>query len=266
MLFKINGLTYKLDEKTFFNNFNLEINEGEYVSIIGPNGSGKTMLTKLICAVIPTTDLIELDGIFLNKENVLKYITKIGIVSNEFNNQFLCNKVKEELMLPLKNLGYKTYKINKKIKEISKYFEIENILNNDINSLSESLKSKLLIIISLLHEPKLLVLDDAFNNMEFDDKLFMLIKLKELNEKGLTILNITSKLDTIYDSSKIMVMNKFKIEKIETIDSIFESDSYLQKIGLEIPPIIDLSIKLKTYNLIDKIYFDTLELEKDLWK
>ena len=117
-----------------------------------------------------------------------------------------------------------------------------------------------------MHNPKLLVLDDAFNNMNIYDKTFMLNKLSELNEHGLTIINITSKLDTIYDSSKVMVMKDFKLESSKTLDEIFEHESYLKKIGLEIPSIIELSINLKAYKLLDKIYFDTPELENDLWK
>ncbi|MBQ8891958.1 MAG: ATP-binding cassette domain-containing protein [Bacilli bacterium] len=266
MLFKINNLNYEIDNHVFFKNFNLEVASGEYVSIIAPNGSGKTMLTKLMCAVIPTNDMFILDDVSLNKENVLKYITKIGIVSNEFNNKCLCNKVKDELKLPLKNLGMCEYKINRKIREFGKKFEINNILNSNISDLSDSTKSKLLIIISLIHNPKLLVLDDAFNNMNIYDKNFMLSKLNELNEHGLTIINITSKLDTIYDSSKVIVMKDFKLDNTGTLDEILKNESYLKKIGLEIPPIIELSNNLKAYQLLDQTYFSTSELEKKLWK
>ena len=266
MLLEIKNLDYQINDIFFFKDFNLKINTGEYISIIAPNKSGKTMLTKLLCAIYPTFNKIILDDILLNKENVLKYITKIGIVSNELNQDFLFNTLKEELKYPLNNLGLRDIKVNKRIKEIISFFEVENILNNNIKTMSNSQKSMLLIIISLIHNPKLLVLDDAFNNMNYDDKVFMLMKLKELNEKGLTILNITSKLDTIYDSNKVLLMEKFQITKEGTLEEMFQNASYLDKIGLQIPPIIDLSLKLKNYKLIKKIYFDNEELEKELWK
>ena len=117
-----------------------------------------------------------------------------------------------------------------------------------------------------MHDPKILILDDAFNNMNNETKNFMLEKLSILNKDGLTILNITSNLDTIYDSNQVYLLNNFKLENLGSVLETFEEDNYLRQIGLEIPFIIDLSIKLKFYGLIDKIYFNLEELEEDLWK
>ena len=262
----INNLNYSINDKIIFNKLNLEIEKGSWTSIIAPNKSGKTLLTKIICAIIPTYDICNLDSISLNKENVLEYITKVGIASNDFNQSFLFKKVRDELIYPLKNLGYGRLKINKIIYKTSQFFKIDNLLNKDIDDLTISEKSKLNIIISLIHNPKLLVLDDAFNDMNSVDQTFMLEKLKELNNQGLSILNITSRLDTIYFSNKVLVMNNFKIEKIGNVDEIFNNDNYLRKIGLKIPFIVDLSLKLKFYNLIDKIYYNIDSLEDNLWK
>ena len=263
-LFKINNLNYEIDNKVFFKDFNLEINKGEYISIIGPNGSGKTLLMKIICAIIPTFDICILDDISLNKENVLKYITKIGIVTNDLYNPFLFKKVKDELKYPLNNLGYNEYQINKEINKITEFFEIGELLSKNIDELTESEKSKLLIILALIHKPKLLVLDDAFNNMNKKNKEFMLKKIKQLNEEGLTILNITSKLDTVYNSDKVYIMDKYKLIDDGDVLEIFNKSS-LTKLGLELPYVVDLSLKLKSYGLLDKIYFDNNELENDLW-
>ena len=265
-IFTIENLNYSISSEIFFDNFNLSIEKGSFTSIIAPNKSGKSMLTKIICAIYPTYDKCFLDGIALNKENVLLYITKIGIVSNDFRNPFLYKKVRDELEYPLLNLGYSEYKISKVIEKIAYDFSITDILDDNIDSLSESTRSKLQIIISLVHGPKLLVLDDIFNNMTLNDQVFILEKLKELNKKGLTILNITSKLDTIYDSDKVYLMNKFKIENSYSVSKIFNEDTLLTKLGFEIPFIVNLSLKLKDYGLIDKVYYHLIELEEKLWK
>ena len=264
-LFKINNLNYEVDNKVFFKDFCLEIETGEYISIIAPNKSGKSMLTKIICAIIPTFDFCILDNISLNKDNVLKYIKEIGIVTNDIKNPFLFKKVKDELKYPLKNLDYNDYQINKQITKMTEYFEISDLINKNIDDLTESEKSKLLIILALLHNPKLLVLDDAFNNMDDKTRCFMLEKLNELNNDGLTILNITSNLNTIYDSDKVYVMDKYKITLEGELTDILTKSS-LTKMGLEIPYIVDLSIKLMAYGLINKIYFNIDELQGDLWK
>ena len=157
VIFTINNLTYKQENKLFFKNLNLEIEEKDMVSIIAPNRSGKTILTKIISAIIPTDDICILKGISLNKKNVLKYITKLGIVTNDLNSDFLFKKVKDELAYPLLNLGFPEQKINKKITAISHFFEIQDILNKKITKLSLSEQKKLKIITSLVHEPRLLV-------------------------------------------------------------------------------------------------------------
>lgn len=265
-ILEISDLNYSKDNRNFFKDFHLEIEKGSFISIIGPNKAGKSMLTKIICAIYPTTDKCILDGIYLNKENVLDYIQKIGIATNDFKSPFLFKKVKDELSYPLENLGYTSYKIEKIIDKILSSFEMEDIKDKNIDLLTESIKRKLLIILALIHEPKLLVLDDIFLDMNAKDQIFILKKLNELNKKGLTIINITSKLDTIYDSNLVYVLNKFKIEKILTINELFEEDSYLNKLGLKIPFVVDLSLKLKFYNLVDKIFYNLEELEDSLWK
>lgn len=265
-ILSVNNLTYKINEKIFFNEFSLNIEQGKITSIIAPNKSGKTLLTKILCAIIPTDNVCTLDGIKLNKQNVLNYITKIGIVTNEFNKKFLFKKVRDELAFPLQNLGYPEHKINKTILKISKVFGITDLLNKNIEDLNISTRYKLLIVLALVHNPKVLILDDAFLEMNQDDQEFMLEKLKELKNEGLTVLNITSKLDTIYDSDRVLVLNNFKIEEEGSVLEILEQDAYLNQIGLTIPFIIDLSIKLKFYALMDKIYFDLDKLEADLWK
>ena len=264
ILLQINKLNYQITDDKIFN-ISLDVQKGDYISIIAPNKSGKTILTKLICAIIPTDNKFQVDGIILNKENVLDYLEKIGIVSNELN-IFLTKKVKDELTLPLKNLGYNESKINKRLNKIVEFFQIEDILDKNPNLLDSNNQAKLQIIISLMHDPKILILDDAFNNMNNETKNFMLEKLSILNKDGLTILNITSNLDTIYDSNQVYLLNNFKLDNLGSVLETFEEDNYLRQIGLEIPFIIDLSIKLRFYGLIDKIYFNLEELEEDLWK
>lgn len=265
-IFSVNNLNYSVSNIDIIKNLNLKIDNTKIVSIIGANNSGKTTLVKLLTAIIPTTDICSLNGISLNKENVLTYISNLGVVFNEIDDQFLFKKVKDELAYPLLNLGYPEHKINKKINEISNFFEINDFLNLKIDELDDSSKKKLLIIIALVHNPKLLILDDAFIDMNPNDQEFMLKKLKELNENGLTILNITSKLDTIFISDNIYILKDGILSESYTIDSLFNDDSYLKKHNFNIPFIIDLSNKLRFYKLIDKVYFDIKELEEKLWK
>lgn len=263
-ILKINNLNYSRDDTIIFSNLNLNVFKKDYISIIGLNKSGKTTLTKLLCAIIPTDNIFSINDISLNKQTVLDYIEHIGVVSNSLN-IFLTKKVKDELILPLKNLGYNELKINYYLNKIVKFFEIEDMLTKNITSLTNIEKAKLQIIIALIHEPSILILDDAFTELDNKTTEFMLNKLKILNEKGLTIINITTDLSTIYNSNDIYLLNDTKLEKLGNVTDTFEQDNYLRSLGFEIPFVVDLAIKLKFYGLLDKIYYDLNLLEDNLW-
>ena len=261
-ILSINNLSYK----DFFKDLNLYIENKFFTSILGPNGSGKTMLTKLICAIIPTTDKCILDGISLNKEKVLKYIKKIGIATNDFKSPFLFQKVKDELFYPLSNLGYSDNKIESIVNKKIKYFNMENLLDKNTYDLTETEKSKLLIVLALIHNPMILVLDDIFNDMNSKEEQEMIDKLLELRKHGLTILNITSKLSTTIKSDKIYVLNNYKIEKETNFNELVKDIKYIEKMGINIPIELELSSKLTSCNIIDDICIDIEELGDKLWK
>lgn len=263
-ILKIDNLNYSRDDTVIFSNINLNIQKKDYISIIGLNKSGKTTLTKLLCAVIPTDNIFSINSLSLNKQTVLDYIENIGVVSNSLN-IFLTKKVKDELILPLKNLGYNKLKIDKIINNLTTFFEIENLLSKNINELTKDESIYLQVIISLVHNPEILILDDAFLSLSLPLKEKILLKLKQLNKDGLTIINITSDLETIYDSNKVYLLNNQKIEELGNVEQVFQEDNYLRKLGFRIPFIIDLSIKLKFYGLLDKIYYNLEELEENLW-
>lgn len=262
IILSINNLSYK----NLFKDLNLNIEEKSFTSIIGPNQSGKTMLTKLICAIIPTTDKCVLDGISLNKDKVLKYITKIGIATNDFKSPFLFQKVKDELFYPLSNLGYSDNKIERIVNKQIKYFNMEDLIDKNTYDLTDGEKCKLLIALALIHNPKVLVLDDIFNDMNHKEEKYMLDKLFELKRKGLTILNITSKISSTVKSDKIFILNNYKIDKEISFKKIVDNVDYLEKMGLSLPFAIDLSSKLFNCNIIDNIYYNIQEVEDKLWK
>ena len=102
-LLTINNLTLKINDKIFFEDFKLKVLKGSFTSILGVNGSGKTLLAKSIVGIYKIEGDIELANIRLDGANLLKYITNLGIVSNDFNQNFLFKKVKDELAYPIQN-------------------------------------------------------------------------------------------------------------------------------------------------------------------
>lgn len=266
-ILNINNLSYFTNEKVIIDNLDLSVEKGKIYAVIGNNNCGKTTLIKLISGIIPTTDKIVLNNISLNKKNVSDYIVELGVVLSRFENQFLFDNVYQELSFPLKNLGYGKDDIEYKINKILEEFDFQDYKGKSINELTLSEKQKLLIIIALVHQPKLLVMDDPFsmiNNRE-TAKIFEVLKEKCQNE-DLTVLFTTNNLDDTLHADNLIVMDKGKVVLSGEKFDVLKEDQQLLKLGLEIPFMVDLSIKLKFYNLIDEFYLNMEDMVNTLWK
>lgn len=259
---EINNLDY-LD----FNKFCLYIKKNSFTSIVGSIKSGKTTLVKIMSGIIPTNNVCKCNEEVLNYDNVYNYLKNIGVVFGVTKNSFIYDTVKEELEYSLINLGFSKNIINRKIKKILSDFNLLQIYDKEINSLNVSIKQILLFIIALLHEPKVLLIDDAFILMNNKDKKVIfnyLMKLK--NNNDLTIVYFTTRLDDIVNCDYLYLLDSFCIKKSGSPLVLLEDDQTFYESGLEVPFMIDLSIKLKMYGLIDKMYLDMEELVDMIWK
>ena len=250
-----------------FNNFYLYIKENSFTSIVGSIKTGKTTLVKIMSSIIETNNVCICNGEFLNTNNTFNYLRNIGVVFGVTNNSFIYKTVLDELKYSLINLGYSKNDINKKIIDILNEFNLSSIYNKSIDDLDISIKQVLLFIIALLHEPRVLLVDDAFLLMNENDKKMLfnyLVKLK--NDNKLTIIYFSSKLDDVIKSDYLYLLENFCIKKGGIPLEILGDDQLFYQSGLEIPFMIDLSIKLKMYGLIDNIYLNMEELVDKIWK
>ena len=259
-ILEIVNLTYK-----DFNNINLSFNDKTYYSIIGSNNCGKTTLFRLISGFIMSKDSIFCNNICLNHGNTFNYIVSLGIVERVNKNSFIYKRVIDEMMYPLLNLGYGKVKSLDRVKEVLSLFHKEELIDKDINELNDLDKELLLIMIAILHKPKVLLLDsvlDIFPKKSLD-KINEI--LKELVNDGLTILNFTNNLEIASFSDKIILLDKYKVIGEYTKDDIYNNDKLFYEHNLEIPFLTDLSIKLKMYNLVDKNYTSMKAMVDDIW-
>ena len=257
---EINNLNYG-----YFKNINISFNKETFYSIVGSNGSGKTTFFKLISGFIISNNAIVCNNILLNSNNIYQYIQNIGVVERVNNNSFIYQKVSDELIYPLYNLGYSKKKIDNRIKNVLDIFEV-NFINKNINELDYYERQILLIILALLHKPKVLLLDGVLNVFSQSEKerLIKILKIFIQKEK-MTIINFTSSLDEALYSNRIVLLSEYKIIDECIPSKVYEDDRLFYQNDLEIPFIIDLSIKLKMYDLINKNYNNMKEMVDDIW-
>ena len=247
-----------------FNNIYLSFNKGTFYSIIGANASGKTTLFRLISGITLTTNNISCDNVYLNK-NIESYIKKIGIVERVNDNSFIYQKVYDEMTYPLYNLGLSKKKRDSRIIETLNKFNLNSFIDKNINELNTHERQLLLIMISLLHKPKVLLLDSVLNIFTKNEKEDLIKVLNSFIQEGLTVINFTSNLSEACFSEKLILLSNFKILGEYTKEDIYKDDKLFYQNGLEIPFITDLSIKLKMYGVINKNYNDVKEMVNDIW-
>ena len=265
-IIEIIDLNFNYKDKNIFNKFNLNIKNKSFTTIIGSNGCGKTTLTKILLGVIKTDADIFIDNMKVNNENIASIRSEIGYMFENPNDGLIMDTVKEELFFSLQQKKL-TKNIKNEILEVAKQLGIEEILNENPKNLSGGEKQLVSLAITLLANPKIIILDEAFTMIDnvLKDSIFKI--LKKLNqEKGITIINITHDIEESLYGKEIIIIDDGKVLIQGLKEEILIQEKILKKINLNIPFMVDLSLKLKYYNLIDKLELDMDKLVNKLWK
>ena len=268
LLMEVSNLSKKIGENTILNNISFSIKEDSINAFLFPNNGGKTTLIKALSGILYADNgTISVNNVILSTKNYKKYITLISTILEDIDNQFICDKVSDEITLPLRNLGYSNKKIKKLISEVLSIIDISSILEKEITSLSRVDKIKVLIATSIVHHPKLLLIDDILRFLTIKEKKQVLKVINDIDKKlDISIIFTTSDLNDVIGLKNIYVLNEGSILMSGTYKEIIMRDNELTKIGIEIPLMIDLSRKLQFYNLIDGIYYDPDKVVDKLWK
>lgn len=264
-ILEVNNLNYSIDNKIIFDNLQISIKNSTTNLILGSNSSGKTTLIRLLCGILPSDNTISVNYIPLNKSNLKEYLLSIGVIFFDDHNKFLFDNVMDELSFPLENLNYKKKDITSRIYEVSNLVEIKNCINKTVEELTFFEQAKVLIGLAIIHKPKIIFLDNALSKLTKDEvnKLFdILDKIK----KEITICITSSNMEHIllFDNIIVLGNNKNLIEG--TYKEVLSKDNELAKLGLCIPPMIDLSLKLGFYGLLDDVITDINGMVDKLWK
>ena len=262
----IRNLTFKYRAKDLFNDVNMDIEKGKITSIIGSNGSGKSTLVKILVGLYRYNGKIEINNIPLLKDNRKEIRKSIGVVFTNPDNQFVAETVMDDIAFTLENMNYKKNIIKKKIEEISKYLGIYDILECNPHDLNSNQKQLVSLASALVHDPKILILDEALTMLDPYDKEKILNILKELNNKGLTILNISHDIEDTLISDYIYVLDKGKIILNGPKEEVYKEEDVLHKLGFELPFMVELSNRLIFYDLIDHVIYNMEEMVDTLWK
>lgn len=263
---KVSNLNKSLG-KNLINDLSFSISEGSVNAFLCSGKSGKTTLIKLLTGIMyADSGKVEIDGIEVKKKNLPDFVIKISTILDDIDDQFVCNKVLDELKFPLENLEYDSITIDEIIENVSDLVDIKQILGKDNSRLSYFQKVKVLLGASIVHSPKIIFLDDIFRLLNKKEKESVRKLISRINRKlNIAIVLATSDLEDVIDYPNIMVLKDGKIFIKGMYEKILEKDNELVKLGIRVPMMVDLSVKLKFYDLVDEIYYDPDKVVDKLW-
>lgn len=266
-IIKISNLSFRYPNKFVFEKLDLNVRDGEWLSIVGPNGSGKSTLIKILVGLLQADGKIIVDNLPLTKENLLATRKKIGLVFENTDDSFIGETVADDIAFALENLAYEPHEMEEVINNIAAKLKIENILDKDPRLLSGGEKQKVALASALVIKPKILIIDDALEMVDDQSRKDILSILKHLHkEMHLTIITVTHSLEETYNADRMVVMNSGNILVDGPVKDVLQEDKIFNRIGIEVPFMMDLSIKLKLYGLVDHIILDMDEMVNTLWK
>ena len=245
------------------NNLSFSIIENSISTISGANNCGKTTLMKILGKIIDCESEIEYNGKQISEisldeyTNLVKIIIPKEIVFDE-------NCIEEELYNKC-NLEFKEKE--KIINYIIKGLKLKKDITKDINILNTKEIILAQIAISLVNKPQVLLIDSIDLYFEYEEQKKIIDVLKEYIEKyGLTVILTATNLDISIETDYLYIIDKGNLELEGKPLEVLKNDNVINKIGLNIPFMIDLSVKLKDYDLIDKVELDYDRMIGTLWK
>ena len=261
------NLTYVYGEGTPFkitalDNVNINIPKGEFVAIIGHTGSGKSTLVQHLNGLLKPTDgkiFLDGDNIWQSKSKIFDTRFRVGLCFQYPEYQLFEETVYKDIAFGPTNMGLSKAEIDERVRNAAKYVGIpDDMLSKSPFDLSGGEKRRVAIAGVISMEPEILILDEPTSGLDPMGREQILGLIKNYREQtGKTVVIVSHSMDDVARfATKVIVMNSSKVEMSGTVDEVFERASRLREIGLSVPQITEIFIKLreKGYNVSEKIY------------
>ena len=252
-IISINNLYFRYNkEDRAVNGVSLEIEEGEFVCVLGHNGSGKSTLSKLLVGLLEAkSGTIQICGLELNEKNIDEIRKKIGIVFQNPDNQFVGITVKDDIAFGLENRKVNREKMLELIDKYSKLVNMHEFLDRNPEDLSGGEKQRVAIAGVLAMNPEIIIFDEATSMLDPRCVNEVLDIIKDLKNKK-TIISITHNLDEALFADRVVVMHEGRIVLNGSPKEVFENYNILKASNLDILDSMKLLELVNDSNIKDK--------------
>ena len=269
-IIEVRNLKYKYDsesENYTLNDVSFQVKKGEWLSIGGHNGSGKSTTVRLIDGLLEAEsgDII-ISGDKLTAENVWEKRRQIGMVFQNPDNQFVGATVEDDVAFGLENQGLDYDLMVERVQQALELVGMQDFKEREPARLSGGQKQRVAVAGVVALRPDIIILDEATSMLDPEGRLDLIQTVKKIKDGNqLTVISITHDLDEIALSDRVLVMKEGQVESTATPRELFSRED-LEELGLDQPFVNQVKAALRQSGLpLPDSYLTEKELQDQLW-
>ena len=269
-IIEVRNLKYKYDsesENYTLNDVSFQVKKGEWLSIVGHNGSGKSTTVRLIDGLLEAEsgDII-ISGDKLTVENVWEKRRQIGMVFQNPDNQFVGATVEDDVAFGLENQGLDYDLMVERVQQALELVGMQDFKEREPARLSGGQKQRVAVAGVVALRPDIIILDEATSMLDPEGRLDLIQTVKKIKDSNqLTVISITHDLDEIALSDRVLVMKEGQVESTATPRELFSRED-LEELGLDQPFVNQVKAALRQSGLsLPGSYLTEKELQDQLW-
>lgn len=252
------------EQKSFLalHDVNLQIEEGEFVAILGHNGCGKSTLAKHLNGILKAdSGTVTVLGMDASKdENIMKIRRNVGMVFQNPDNQLIATVVDEDVAFALENLGVPYPEMVRRVDEALELVDMTRYRHHAPHRLSGGQKQRIAIAGILAMCPKCIVLDEPTAMLDPKGRKEVMKTILRLNrEQGITVILITHYMDEAVQADRVVVMGEGEVILDDTPKEVFQNVGLLHSLALDVPQTAELMFALRQEDI--KVPIATLNVE-----
>ena len=249
---------------------NVTIKEGEFVAVLGHNGSGKSTFAKHLNGILsPKSGMLWVNNIDLsNGEYIWEVRKDVGMVFQNPDNQIVATIVEEDVAFGPENLGVEPSEIRKRVDEAIHTVEMDDYKRVSPNQLSGGQKQRIAIAGVIAMQPKCIIFDESTAMLDPIGRSQVMKTMQKLNkEQGITIIHITHYMQEAILADRIIVIDEGKVLLSGSPKEVFKNVEEIRRIGLDVPDSTYLIylLRQKGYDL-DPTLLTTKEVVDAIWQ
>lgn len=227
---------------------NIDINAGEFVAVLGHNGSGKSTFAKHLNGILlPSSGKVYVDGIDTSDDKKLFELRqRAGMVFQNPDNQIVASIVEEDVAFALENLGVPYEEMRARVDDALKAVNMYDYRMHSPSQLSGGQKQRVAIAGIIAMRPKCIILDEPTAMLDPKGRKEVMATIRRMNkEYGITIVLITHYMDEAAQCGRVIVMDKGSVVLDDKPEKVFSHVELLKKIGLDVPQVTELMWELR---------------------